>query len=97
MLDVYTPFETFVEFDPAFDRNDQRRALNEYLLRDDMVQGFLNGTVYPDELFACLDSQGIDPNEWVNHVVSEHDRIIDSGITYISNENGILLPRGVHA
>lgn len=92
MTDLYDPFRPWFEENPDYNRADERRAVEAMLLRDDLTRGYLEQTVELDTLWDCLAEQGIDPLKWTEEAVNGMERIVDSGMAFVTNESGLFLP-----
>ena len=93
-MDLYDPFMTWVDHNPDMSRSDRRRAVEDYLTRDDLIRAYLEGGAYLDEVGDCLAEQGIDPLAWGAAAIEGVSAIIDGGTVYVTNETGLFLPRG---
>lgn len=92
-FDVSDPFRTVLR---ELDRNgDQRNPREEALalaVREELIQELISGEGYLDSTLDCLAEQGINPDAWLSQVEANINYVIDSGVRFTSNENGLLLP-----
>lgn len=91
-IDIYDPFLPWLELNPDHDRKDQRREFQDAMIRDELTRGYLEGRTDLETLLDCLAQQGIDPQTWLDETIGQMERIVDSGITFASNETGLFLP-----
>lgn len=92
-LDALDPFLTFARSDAdmaASDEQSEARALAE---RQGVIQDWLSGETEEEHVLETLLDQGINPDHYIEVVADNIDYVIDQGIVFTSNENGILLPR----
>lgn len=96
-MDIYDPFMTWVDHDPDMSRSDRRRAVEQYLVRDDLIRAYLEGQAHLDEVGDCLAEQGLDPLDWGETAIAGVQAIITDGGKVYTNETGLFLPRGINA
>jgi len=93
MPDLYDPFQTWVAEHPDFNYQDQRRAVEQQLLRDDQIRAYLAGQTELDVVLDSLAETGLDPDLWLLQAADGAERIVDNGIEFYRDETGLLLPR----
>lgn len=91
-IDAFDPFRPWFNSHPDMDRSDERRAVEEMMVREELTQQFLAGQTDIETLWDCLAQQGIDPLEWTEATVNQVERVIDQGIVFESDESGLFLP-----
>ncbi|MEM6433073.1 MAG: hypothetical protein AAF773_04325 [Cyanobacteria bacterium P01_D01_bin.115] len=92
-LDVLDPFRTLAPECPDFDRSDEKRALTELAIREEMIEDVLRGEGSLDDLLDCLSDHQIDPDYWLDQVCQNIETVIDAGIVFAQNERGLFLPQ----
>lgn len=91
-IDAFDPFRPWFTAHPDMDHHDQRQAVEEMMIREELTQKFLAGQTDLDTLWDCLAQHEIDPMEWTEATVNQVERIIDQGIVFQSDESGLFLP-----
>lgn len=91
-MDILDPFMTVFREHPDFDAGDARLESQQLGQRQDVIEQVMQGGESFDTLLDLLESQGIDPAEYINATAQNLDYIVDNGIRFTSNDAGILLP-----
>lgn len=92
-LDALDPFLTFARSDVDMSASDERTEAQALAERQGIIQSWLSGDTAEDHVLETLLDQGINPDHYVETVIDNIDYVVDQGIVFTSNENGILLPR----
>lgn len=92
-LDAIDPFITFARQDETMSSSDERRESILLSRRQGVIQDWLSGETEEEHVLETLLDQGINPDEYIRAAVENIEYVIDQGIVFASNENGILLPR----
>lgn len=91
-IDAYDPFRQWFQGHPDMDHADERRAVEELMVRDELTQQFLQGQTDLETLWDALAQHNIDPLQWTEDTVNQVERILDGGIVFQSDESGLFLP-----
>lgn len=94
-MDVLDPFLTFYRVHPDHNKQDARNESAALFERQGFIEDMLEGKRQPDEVLDLLEEQGVDAAAYADEVHNQVEAIIDSGIVYLSNDAGLLLPQGV--
>lgn len=94
-MDIIDPFLTFCAEHPDHDRQDARRAAEQLYQRQGAIEDMLEGREHVDVVLDMLEEQGVDAAAYADAVHGQVSAIIDSGVVYLSNESGLLLPQGI--
>jgi len=92
-IDVLDPFMTVYREHPEYNPDDARQEAEDLATRQDLIQAVLEGREYPETLLDCLEEQGIGAVAWCDQVNANIEWVIDNGITFVSNDAGILVPK----
>lgn len=92
-LDALDPFITVSRSDADMSASDEREESRALAERQGVIQDWLSGETEEEHVLETLLDQGISPDEYIRMVHANTDYVIEGGITFTSNENGILLPR----
>lgn len=91
-MDILDPFATVFREHPDFNAGDARLEAQQLGERQDVIEQVIRGDESFDALLDLLESQGIDPTEYINATAENLNYIVDNGIRFTSNDAGILLP-----
>lgn len=92
-LDVADPFRTVLrEQDRQGEPNDPKEEALALAVREALIEELISGEGYLDSTLDCLAQQGINPDAWLGQVEANINYVIDSGIRFTTNENGLFLP-----
>ncbi|MEL7354055.1 MAG: hypothetical protein AAFN38_21715 [Cyanobacteria bacterium J06560_5] len=78
-----------------YNRQDERGEAEALYQRQGAIEDFVEGKGQADTLLDMLEEQGIDAAAYADRVHAEVEAVIDSGIVYISNDAGLLIPSGM--
>lgn len=92
MSDLIDPFLTFYGHSPDHGASDGRRETEALFTRQGLIEDWLEGRESAETVLDCLEEQGIGANAYVAAVKANVQQVIDSGIVYVANESGLLLP-----
>lgn len=92
MADFIDSFLTFYEPDPDHGASDARRETEALFTRQGLIEDWLEGFESAEAVLDCLEEQGIGADAYVAAVQANVQGIVDSGVEYIENESGLLLP-----
>jgi hypothetical protein len=92
MPNPYDPFRPWFEPHPDYNRADERRVVEQMLIRDDLTRGYLDQTVDLETLWDCMAEHGLDPLEWAEEAANGVQRIVDGGMAFVTNESGLYIP-----
>ncbi|MDV3352014.1 hypothetical protein SPB21_22450 [Leptothoe sp. ISB3NOV94-8A] len=91
--DILDPFMTWLDMNPEHGESDQRRAIEQLAVRQELIQNWLDGNEYVDAVLDCIEEHGLDAAGYVEAVENSVNQFIYSGgAAYITNESGVLLP-----
>ena len=93
-MDVIDPFLTFYRFHPDHNVQDERKETELLYQRQGAIEDMLEGREHVDVVLDMLEEQGIDAAAYADAVHDQVTAIVDSGIVYLTNESGLLLPQG---
>lgn len=92
MSDLIDPFLTFYHHDRDHGASDGRRETEALFTRQGLIENWLEGKESAETVLDCLEEQGIGAGAYVAAVQANVAHVIDSGIVYVANDSGILLP-----
>lgn len=92
MRDLIDPFMTAYAHHPDHDQRDGRRETEALFQRQGFIEDWLQGFESAESVLDCLQEQGVGADLFVRMVEDNVGRIIDSGVAYVQNESGLLIP-----
>lgn len=92
MKDLIDPFLTFYEHSPDHGANDARAETKALYIRQGLIEDWLEGKEDTETVLDCLEEQGIGAAAYASTVAANVQHCIDSGVLYVANESGILMP-----
>ena len=93
-MEIITPWLTCYREHPDHDAQDKRRETEQLFQRQGAIEDLLEGRGHVDVVLDLLEEQGVDAAAYADEVHAQVTAIIDSGVVYLSNEAGLLLPQG---
>lgn len=94
-MDLIDPFLTFYQENADHSRADGRQEAEKLFQRQGLIEDFLEGRERADTVLDCIDEHGLDAASYADAVHDAITAIVDCGTVYISNDAGLLLPRGI--
>ena len=79
-MDLILPLSTFYRENPDYNLADSINETRLLIQRQGMVDKVLSGDEQPDTLLDLLDSQGLDPIEYINSVEFNVQLVLENGI-----------------
>lgn len=76
MLDLYTPFDTYLIEQPDFNQSDVMNEIEALFFRQRVIEGLVEGTLDAEFVLDVLAEQGISPDAYVESVQENVDLII---------------------
>lgn len=92
MSELIDPFLTFYGHSPDHGASDGRREVEALFVRQGLIETWLEGRESAETVLDCLEEQGVGASAYVAAVEANVQYVIDSGVSYVANESGILLP-----
>jgi hypothetical protein len=83
-----TPLSTNYRDDPDFNESDRRAEFDMMTVRQDAIEAVVEGKMHPRDLLDLLESQEIDPVEYMDASTAAIEMVIREGIEV----SGWLLP-----
>ncbi|MGD1906447.1 MAG: hypothetical protein ACFB0C_10700 [Leptolyngbyaceae cyanobacterium] len=92
MTDILDPFLSPFQNHPDHSYADAKAEAIATADRNDLIIEVLEGDADIDDYLEMLYEHQIDPIGWMNQTAQQLERVVDSGVCYLQNENGLYLP-----